>query len=125
MKKLFIFCFLTLGIHGFSQNDENRVEGMKKEFLTKELQLSAAESDAFFPIYNEYTQKRKEARKAFRSENAEGSIDKIMDKEQELIDLKKQYSERFSKVISEKKVVQLFEAEKKFKMMVMSQLKNR
>lgn len=124
MKKLLIFGFLILGFGAYSQNDEGRVEGMKREFLTKELQLTSAESEAFFPLYQEYSQKKREARKSYRTENSEGSIDKLIDKEQELVDLKKQYFDKFSKILPAKKVVQLIEAEKKFKLMVMSQLKN-
>lgn len=124
MKKLLIFGFLILGFGAYSQNDEGRVEGMKREFLTKELQLTSAESEAFFPLYQEYSQKKREARKLYRTENSEGSIDKLIDKEQELVDLKKQYFDKFSKILPAKKVVQLIEAEKKFKLMVMSQLKN-
>jgi hypothetical protein len=126
MKKLLILSFLILGFSAYSQADEGRVEGMKRDFLTKELQLTASESDAFFPLYNEYTQKKKEARKSLRAERKsnESSVDKMIDLEQGIVDIQKEYIEKFRKILPEKKIVQLIEAEKKFKVMIMSQLKN-
>lgn len=132
MKKILILSFLFSAFFAYSQQDENRVEVMKRDFLTNELQLTTQESDAFFPIYNEYSQKRKEARKSLRAErknmmqdSGENSVDKLIDLEQDLVDLQKEYLEKFRKVLPEKKIVQLIEAEKKFKVMMMSKLKNK
>lgn len=116
----FIFCGLSI----FAQNDN--VANVRKEFITKELQLTSSEADAFFPVYNEYIQKKKETRKALRQEgrSAEKSVDKIIDIEQELINLQREYLEKFRKILPEKKVVQLLEAEKKFKTMMVQQLRD-
>ena len=130
MKKILIFSFLMFGLSTYAQQDDSRVEAAKKEFLIKEMELTPQEAEAFFPIYSEYNQKRKEARKSLRAERknmsgtSEGSIDKIIDMEQSLIDLQKEYLEKFRKVLPEKKIVLLIESEKKFKAMMMQRLKN-
>jgi hypothetical protein len=117
---VFIFCGLSI----FAQNDN--VANVRKEFITKELQLTSSEADDFFPVYNEYIQKKKETRKALRQEgrSSEKSVDKIIGIEQDLINLQREYLERFRKILPEKKVVQLLEAEKKFKTMMVQQLRD-
>mgnify|MGYP000860491423 CR=1 FL=1 len=129
MKKIFLLSFIFVGITCFSQQEDSKVENMKRDFLTSELQLTSQESEGFFPIYNEYSQKRRDVRKSLREEkkslmnDGESSVDKIIDKEQELVNLQKEYLEKFRKVLPEKKIVLLIEAEKKFKTMMMSKLK--
>lgn len=129
MKKYILIALI--GLSGLvSAQDDNKIEHFKKDFITKELELTPQEADAFFPIYNEYSSRRKEARRSLRQEmkslNNEasgGSIDKLMDKEQNMIDLQKEYLDKFRKVIPEKKVIKLIEVEKKFKMMLLQKLK--
>jgi hypothetical protein len=58
-------------------------------------------------------------------ESGESSVDKMLDKEQDMVDLKKEYLEKFRKVLPERKVVQLMEAESKFKLMLMQRLKDK
>lgn len=129
MKKFALFVLLGLGSTIFAQ-DESKIENFKREFITSELELSPQESEAFFPIYNEYSSRRKDARRSLRQEmksvnsySGGGSIDKLMDKEQDMIDLQKEYLDKFRKVIPEKKVIKLIEVEKKFKMMLLQKLK--
>ncbi len=124
---ILIALLLCLSLIANAQQDESRIENLKKEYITKELQLTPQEAEAFFPLYNEYTQKLKEARKSLRKEMktqpGETSVDKIMDKEQDVVDLRKEYWAKFQKVIPEAKVVRLIEVEKKFKMMLIQKLK--
>lgn len=125
MNKLILALSLFFcGLSTFAQDDN--IAGIRKEFLTKELQLTASEADAFFPVYNEYIQKKKETRKSLRSEmrGSEKSVDKIIDIEQDLINLQREYLEKFRKILPEKKVVRLLEAEKKFKTMMVQRLRD-
>jgi hypothetical protein len=125
MNKLVLtLSFMICGLSIFAQDDN--IAGVRREFITKELQLTAGEADAFFPVYNEYIQKKKETRKSLRTENrgAEKSVDKIIDLEQDLVNLQREYLEKFRKILPEKKVVQLLEAEKKFKTMMVQRLKD-
>jgi hypothetical protein len=128
MKKITIIAFVLFLSTTLSAQDDHRVENVKKDFITKELQLTTQEVDAFFPIYNEYAQKRKDVRRSQREEmreSGESSVDKMLDKEQDMVDLKKEYLEKFRKVLPERKVVQLMEAESKFKLMLMQRLKDK
>lgn len=125
MKRILIaFGFIICGLSLSAQNDN--VANVRRDFMTKELQLTASEADAFFPVYNEYIQKKKEIRRALRQEgrSSEKSVDKMIDIEQELINLQREYLDKFRKILPEKKVVQLLEAEKKFKTMMVQQLRD-
>ncbi|MCE2962478.1 MAG: hypothetical protein ACK5UE_07980 [Chitinophagales bacterium] len=123
-KIVIIFGLLFCGLNVTAQDDN--IADIRKDFITKELQLTPSEAEAFFPVYNEYIQKKKERRKSLRSElrGSEKSVDKIIDIEQDLIDLQREYLEKFRKILPEKKVVQLLEAEKKFKTMMVQRLRD-
>lgn len=132
MKKILFLLFFSNALATVSAQDDNRVEAFKKEYITKELQLTETESNAFFPVYQEYSQKRKEARRSMRAEmrsvkaeQGEPSVEKIMDQEQNMVDIQKEYFEKFKSIIPEKKVIQLMEVEKKFKLMLMQRLKEK
>jgi predicted DNA-binding transcriptional regulator YafY len=129
MKKFILFSALAL-LGGALTAQDDKIENFKKDFLLKELELTPQEAEAFFPIYNEYSGKRKEARRSLRREMqnlntdaGNSSVDKLMDKEQDMVDLQKEYLDKFRKVIPEKKVIKLLEAEKKFKMMLLQKLR--
>lgn len=127
MKKFIIYTVLVFfGTVMHAQDDRtDRVESAKKEYIIKELQLTDAEAAAFFPIYKEYNQKRKEARKSMREAKSEdASVERLMDAEQNMVDIQKGYMDRFKSVLPERKVIQLIEAEKKFKLMLMQKLKD-
>lgn len=124
MNKLLTSLLLFFALTATAQ-EEGRVENMRRDFISKELQLTPSEADAFFSIYNEYNQKKKEARKSLRAERREtSSVDKIIDLEQDLINLQREYLDKFRKILPEKKVVQLLEAEKKFKTMMVQKLRD-
>ncbi len=124
-KLILILSLIFCGINIHAQ-DDNKIAGIRKEYLTKELALTPTESDAFFPVYNEYIQKKRETRRSLRSEktSSDNSVNKIIDLEQNLVDLQREYLEKFRKILPEKKIVQLLEAEKKFKTMMIQRLKD-
>lgn len=126
MNKLILILSLIFCGVNIQAQDDNKIAGLRKEFLTKELALTSSEADAFFPVYNEYIQKKRDARRSIRSErtSTDNSVDKIIDLEQDLIDLQREYLEKFRKILPEKKIVQLLEAEKKFKTMMVQRLKD-
>ena len=124
-KLILILSLIFCGISIHAQ-DDNKIAGIRKEYLTKELALTSSEADAFFPVYNEYIHKKRDTRKSLRSEktSSDNSVDKIIDLEQDLIDLQLEYLEKFRRILPEKKIVQLLEAEKKFKTMMVQRLKD-
>jgi hypothetical protein len=114
----------------------NKVEQAKIAFLTQKLQLTTAEAERFWPVYNEYRSKLREARKGRREEargmkgvetlsdkEAEEMLTDMLAGEQKMLDLRKEYLAKFKQVMPVKKVVLLLQAEKEFNKELISFIK--
>jgi hypothetical protein len=68
MKKkhsLIVLIVLVCNISLFAQNRQNavrKIKALKVNFITTELNLSSAEAEKFWPIYNEFEKMRREIR---------------------------------------------------------------
>lgn len=136
LKALTISLLIISNI-SFGQNQSNpkkervkeKIESTKIAYLTQCLQLTPQEAQLFWPIYNEYIQKRNQIIKNNTTkpkdlnkpieEMTDKEIDAMVDgeliQEQMLLDLKKEYIEKFKAILPIKKVAKLFSAEKDFK----------
>ncbi len=109
-----------------------KMKSMKVAFITEHLELTAAEAEKFWPVYNEYEKKREEiARNIFtrftteedatetpditNDEEADRIIRQRFTEEQALLDLKKEYHEEFLKVIPASRILKLHNVEHRFK----------
>ena len=106
-----------------------RVQALKVAFITKRLNLSPAEAEKFWPIYNEYQDKREASRKQMQEDyrKIREQADQLSDEEllrlsDEIIKLRQQdltlqaeMHEKLKKVLSPKKLAQLYVAEEDFK----------
>jgi hypothetical protein len=89
MKKtmILILCICTLGAFAQPDRDEpkrsEKVEALKRAYLTKELELNSVEAEKFWPVYNahEETQKthRKELKKVMDKMDAVGENQKAFE----------------------------------------------
>jgi len=127
--------------HGFSQKGpdkekkKERIETQKVSFITKYLDLTTAEAEKFWPVYNEFIAKKEELIKKHKDEIINKNIDDMTDKEaetlvnqqiiqaQELLDLKKTYLMKYKEVLPIKKLAKLSDAEREFKKYLLDQLK--
>jgi hypothetical protein len=147
MKKLIILTVLAL-LNSFQSvvaQDElepskrEKLEALKVAYLTKELSLTPDEAQTFWPLYNELEDKMRQVRKLQRENrmtakqnhatmtDAELSkmIDRELDFEQQELDLKKQYNERFKKILPIQKVARLHAAENGFRKELLQGAKDR
>jgi len=111
-----------------------RIEAQRVAYITTQLNLTADESAAFWPIYNQFKEKEREKRREMRPDKDVMSItdeeaQKILEEqfvlETELIDLKREYLGRMSEVISPRKVVRLSQVEMEFNRGVLERLNSR
>ena len=114
-----------------------RIQDAKIAIITNRLNLTPEQSTGFWPVYNEYSQKRREIhraqRKIINEKKAEGKTDEqvlnnlkeVQDLKQKDLDLEKEYQTRFLKVISASQVVELYKAERTFNDMLIQRLKQR
>lgn len=129
-KIVLLIAICVMSINANAQND-NKIETLKKEYLTKNLELTPQESEKFFPLYREYEMKKKNLRKSLRHDlkgaehdASQASMDKIMSQEQEILDVQKEYVQKFRQFLPEHKIVKLLSVEKEFKKMLLEKLKD-
>jgi hypothetical protein len=147
MRTLLLLLAFTIGFlqYGFSQ--EPQLDGSKREqlqalkvgYLTEKLQLTPDEAQVFWPLYNELEDKvktirreRRKNRKSTKENHVEMSDDQLMaavegelDFEQQELDLKKEYTQKFKKILPIKKVVLLHHAQEDFKRRLLKGAKER
>jgi hypothetical protein len=126
MKQLLILTSLltVLFLPAKSQDDSDqkggRIEALKIAYLTKKLDLSPAEAQKFWPVYNNYTSELKGARTEQRQNKASE-----LDTEDKILNIRKKYSSEFSRAISNDKINTFFRSEKEFGNYVQKELQNR
>ncbi|WP_019940325.1 Spy/CpxP family protein refolding chaperone [Dyadobacter beijingensis] len=120
-----------------SEEEIKRIQDAKVAIITNRLNLTPEQSTGFWPIYNEYAQKRREIhraqRKIINDKKAEGQNDEavlnnlkeVQDLRQKELDLEKDYQNKFLKVITASQVIELYKAERTFNDMLIQRLKQK
>ena len=141
MKNLIIILLSFIHLTAFAQDEDfvqqepvgnvrQKINAARAAYITNRLDLTPAESEKFWPIYNEFTQKRQDLKIEYRVAKLKGTDEKtLLDlhlkiKQQEL-DLEKDYSSRLLTVISPQKLSQLRDAEQEFRKLILRQIEQR
>lgn len=138
----FVFAFLASGLSAQTggstkgktdsvktASGSERVQALKVAYITKALDLTSAEAEKFWPIYNEYQDKREVVRKQLQADYKiiREQADKLSPEElirlgDEAVALKakdaelvSEMHEKLKKVLPPKKLAQLYVAEDDFK----------
>ncbi|SDE64861.1 hypothetical protein SAMN05421636_106251 [Pricia antarctica] len=138
--KIMVTSVLLMSSILFAQHkpDKDKIKSLKVAFLTERLDLSSKEAQTFWPIYNEYNEKRDamHEQKQDRVYRKMGDVENLSEKEAgELIkqyltfeeneeELDKNFTERISKVISAKKTLLLLRSEYEFKKQLLKQYRH-
>jgi hypothetical protein len=132
LKNILILSFVlftTVSVAQRSRPGKERVEAMKVGYLTDKLNLTSEEAQAFWPVYNQYTDELEQLRNNRRENivNARENFDqmsaadleKAVDNEiifrQSELEVVKKFHPQFKKVLPIKKVAKLYRAEEEFK----------
>lgn len=117
------------------RNQEERLERLetaKIGFLTQRIDLSSREAEKFWPVYNQYQnelkalmQQRKSDMQKQNQLSANDQIDRQLDMESKVLELKKRYTHEFGKMLPPEKIVKLFQAERDFKNELIKELRER
>jgi len=115
-----------------------KIEAHLIAYLTQELDLSPQEAQVFWPVYNEYSDKREAIMQQSRQRNrtirqmdmqtiTEEEAARLADEElleaQQLLDLRKAYHGKFKSVLPATKVLKLYKAEEEFKRILLDRLR--
>jgi len=114
-----------------------RIQAARVAYITEQLTLTADEAEKFWPVYREYSDKRRALHKELRTARRNPPADKTTEEnekalmeldfkiKQQQLDLEKEYTDKFLKVIPAQKVRMLPEVERKFKMLILDQIQQR
>ena len=122
--QLFVFTTLMANSQDQRIQRENRlaqikkIQAMEMAFITKELNLSPAEAQKFWPVFNQY-------RNELRSVATEKRLGDHLEKQQKTLDIRKKYREDFSKVMNQERANKVFGAEEEFKSLVRREFQKR
>lgn len=131
---VFTFVLLILASNLFSQGRHRQwqesyrqLESQRIAFITTELSLSPEEAQVFWPVYNEYNQKRNELMIKHRLNRAdelnlqqlsEPELTELADSDvrnlEEMAALRREYHQKFKQILPTIKVIQLYIAERDF-----------
>jgi hypothetical protein len=113
------------------QNQAARIEAVKERYINRRLNLTAGESERFWPIYRQYQEKIVAIRKKKRLNNSSAQpdgteqIQNELNYEADLVNVRKQYTNEFLKFLPSEKVSELFKAEREFQDELIKQLHER
>jgi hypothetical protein len=134
-----LLLLLTISFNTYAQDGQQfgKIRALRVAYLTNKLNLNSSQSAQFWPIYNKYSEERRELRAAYRK-NYKGNQARNMDKveayqyvennieyqEKELA-LKKKYKDELLRVISPQQLATLYQAERDFKAILIKKLQER
>ena len=131
---IIIFLFFSKGYSAFAQAAKDKVEALRVAYINEHVGLTSAESEKFWPVYNEYNDKIKAIRRNLR-QSYKNRSENLSDKEADQLsvlfvqskqaeaDVHKQYYEKLKTIIGSKKLVLLHQAEEEFRMKVIKSIK--
>lgn len=133
MKKLlFMFLFLSTSFFMTAQDREQhrqKIKALKTAYITEGLNLSSKEAQQFWPIYNEYDERKRNLYRKERAEieniecitedKASSHLAEYVEIEREDYLLKKKYFNDLKKIFSARRIMQLKKVEDEFNQKMM------
>ena len=116
---------------------KDKIKAARIGLITQRLGLTPEQAEKFWPIYNEFTQKRtglmqqyKDAEKNINPNNPDpkqqqGLVDLGLKVKQDQLNLEKEYSGRLMSVITPQQMLNLRQAERDFRNIIINMLNNR
>lgn len=140
-----IIGFLLIGSTVFGQKDRrqenrDRIKALKIAHITEQLDLTAAEAQKFWPLYNAHEETmskmrfverrimrtrrmQKEGFEGITEEESKKMLAEIMKAEKEVFESRQEFRKELKKVIPAKKILKLEFAERTFKQKMLERLK--
>ncbi|MFW5962930.1 MAG: hypothetical protein ACOCRW_00915 [Bacteroidota bacterium] len=135
---------MLLSISAAGQEDKNQsireqIQTEKIAFFTEKIGLTMQEAEKFWPVYNEYWDKKnkidEEREKSmnaylnnpeiFSRKEIEELVDNYVDYRMQKAELLKEYHKKFKEVLPVEKVVRVYVADYDFKAYLLNKIKNK
>ena len=140
MNKIILTLFLLISGISFGQQkpDWEKIKSLKVAFITEKLSLTSKEAQSFWPVYNEFEEKRDALRKkehteirskmdnldALSESEANSLLQQHMKLEIEEEELQNSFLKEVKEVISAKKTLLLMRSEEDFKRQLIRQYRH-
>jgi Spy/CpxP family protein refolding chaperone len=136
MRKILMIILLgSFWLNNYAQDGgNNKIESAKIGLITNRLNLSAEQSQQFWPVYNDFDGKKRDIRKQMRKlvietntlttsdEKILANIKDMLNLQQKEVDLEREYMNKFLKVINVRQLAELYKAEQVFTQMLLNRL---
>ena len=137
---LFIAVYILIPVFLNAQTDDSkyeRVQAQKIAFFTERLELTSAEAEKFWPVYNDYQSRKNKLTNERRTltqfyiENSENmskeeiseSLDKYIELQKAETALLEKYNNKFKEILPEEKVMKIYITEFQFKNWLLKQIR--
>jgi len=140
-KTVFIFIMIIFPVVRVTAQNPNmeRLNSYKIGFFTKKLNLTSAEAEKFWPVYNEYQKQKSQIQQGkialIRNFNQNESTlsqnqlteigDKLVSSIEEESNLAVSFHKKLKEVLSPEKVIRFYQAENQYKAQLLNELQKR
>lgn len=139
MKTIITILLLAFSLHSFSQDNERRerIKALKVAYITEQLELTTAEAQKFWPLYNAFEEQEQKLRKENYSKRKDTDVEALSENEanqmiQEMIatekkkhELRENFIRDLQKILSSKKILKLKKAEDQFNKKMFEEFRKR
>lgn len=131
LSLLIIGCCTTLDAQPNAERRSERVQALRIAIFTEVLQLTPEEAQGFWPIYNEYLDKREALVQQYRpakqldamsDAEVEEQIKLHFEQQQRELDLEKEVFQKLRKVLPLRKIAKIPQAEREFRESLLKKL---
>ncbi len=132
--------FATISFYGQHNNvDRDKIKALKIAYITEHLNFSSKEAQEFWPVYNDFEEKKNKLRKLSHSEindqiknsdkltdsEATKILEKHMKYQAEKNDLEESYAKKMKTIMSPKKILLLIRTEDNFRRQLIKQYREK
>ncbi len=123
---LSLFSSISLVIGQDRKAEKEKIAQAKVAFIAQKLALLPEQEQKFWPVYNDYTDRKKMLRKSIRllkmeqfanattDEELKADIKKMFELRQQELDLEQEFYNKFLKILTPRQTVELVKAERAF-----------
>ncbi|MAD12873.1 MAG: hypothetical protein CMC04_09160 [Flavobacteriaceae bacterium] len=145
MKTKLFYLIILFPLCFFAQENDSiilkeryeRMKSRKIAFISDKVYLTPKQAEAFWPLYNLYTSKKRDVymrnKKSYKKYQLNKSlmdndelgltIDEFLKLDQEELDIKVEYVKKFTEIITNKQLIELYDAEESFKKDLLRRIK--
>jgi type II secretory pathway predicted ATPase ExeA len=117
-----------------SDEAAEKIKAIQIQYLTKKLDLTPEEAQKFLPVYNNYTKEveqliaehrdKKDQDHLTPDEAGKKNMDKELNYQKRMLDIRSRYSTEFQKVLPGRKAGMVFKSEREFRNIMVIHLNN-